>query len=323
MTMGFQLQVNREIGVANEGDFTTANPRISLMAGAGQFVSAPAPRSPIVGRFNWADFATGRVYGNYRGETTTRIGFFHRNNQVLIVPFLSDSQMSLEAGIMSPLHIGGEFWVRIPAANAVTVGQKVFANYLDGSIYGAAAGTSTQTASVTASFAANGVMTVTAVASGTLRVGAALTGGNIPAGTIISILALGTGAGGTGTYQTTATAVIASAAAVLASESVETAFKFESSVPVNPTFTASLASSGVLTVSAVATGIIETTGVQVPLELSGTGVPRNTRILAQLTGTAGSTGTYRTNLPAGNAPVVASSPMSALTGRLAKISNWS
>lgn len=315
--MGFQLQINREVGVAVEGDFTTANPRISLLAGAGMFVSAPAPRSPTVGRFNWADFARGLVYGNYRGETTTKIGFFHRNQQVQIVPYLSDSQMTLEQGIMSTLHIGGEFWVRIPAANSVTLGQKVFANYIDGSIYGAAAGTSTQTASVTASFAANGVMTVTAVASGTLRVGAALTGGNIPAGTVISILSLGTGAGGTGTYNTTATSVIASAAAVLASESVETAFKFESSVPVEPTFTGALASTGVLTVSSL-TGVIELTQ-----QVVGTGVPRNTRIVQQLTGTAGAAGTYRTNLPAGNAPVVAASAMSASTGRLAKISNWS
>ncbi len=315
--MGFQLQVNREIGVAVEGDFTSANPRISLLAGAGMFVTAPAPRSPNVGRFNWADYATKLVYGNYRGETTTRIGFMHRENQALIVPYLADNQMSVEAGIMSPLHQGGEFWVRIPGTATCTIGQKAFAQYLDGSIVAAAAGTSTQTASVTASFAANGVMTVTAVASGTLRVGAVLSGGNIPAGTFIAILSLGTGAGGTGTYNTTATAVIASAAGVLASESVETNFKFQSSLAVDPTFTGALAATGVLTTSAQ-TGVIEAT-----MQVVGAGVPRNTRIVQQLTGTAGAAGTYRTNLPAGNAPVVAASAMSATSGRLAKISSWS
>lgn len=315
--MGFQLQVNREIGVAVEGDFTSANPRISLLAGAGMFVSAPAPRSPNVARFNWADYATGKVYGSFRGEPTARLGFMHRENQALIVPYLADSQLSIEAGIMSPLHVGGEFWVRIPSTAACTLGQKAFAQYIDGSIVAAAAGTATQTASVTASFAATGVMTVTAVASGTLRVGAVLTGGNIPAGVAVVILALGTGAGGTGTYLTTAAAVYTSAAAVLANESVETAFKFESSLAIDPVFTGALASTGVLTTS-VQTGVIEAT-----MQVIGTGVPRNTRIVQQLTGTAGAAGTYRTNLPAGNAPVVASSAMSATSGRLAKISNWS
>lgn len=313
--MGFQLQINRELGVAVEGDFCSANPRATLLAGAGMFVSAPSPRSPTVARFNWADYATGRVFGSYRGETTTRIGFNGRNQQVQIVPYLLDSQMTMESGLMCPLYSQGEFWVRIPSTATAAVGQKAFAQYIDGSIVAAAAGTSTQTASVTASFASTGVMTVTAVSSGTLRVGAVLTGGNIPAGTPIVILALGTGTGGTGTYQTTATTVITSAAAVLATESVETAFRFTSGVPVDPTFTGVLSATGILTVSAL-TGVIEPT-----MQLAGTGVQKACRIVQQLTGTTGLAGTYRTSALFG--PAVASSAMSATSGRLAKLSSWS
>jgi len=312
--MGFQTQVNRELGVAVAGDFTSTNPRASLLAGAGMFVSVGNGRAPTIGQFAWADYLTSKIYGNFRGESTTKIGFNHRNQQAQIVPYLADSQMTMEIGLTCTLFSQGEFWVRIPGTATCAVGQKAFARYIDGSIVAAAAGTSTQTASVTASFASTGVMTVTAVASGTLAVGAVLTGGNIPAGTAIAITALGTGTGGTGTYQTTATTTITSAAAVLASESVETAYRFESALAVDATFTGVLSAAGVLT-SSSQTGVIE-----LGMQLNGTGVQKGCRILQQLTGTTGLAGTYRTSALFG--PAVASSAMSATTGRLAKISSW-
>lgn len=57
-------------------------------------------------------------------------------------------------------------------------------------------------ASFTASFATN-VMTVTAVASGTLGIGQLVTGATVPASTYIS--SFGTGVGGNGTYNLTTT----------------------------------------------------------------------------------------------------------------------
>lgn len=61
---------------------------------------------------------------------------------------------------------------------------------------------------VTGSIAVTGVMTVTAVISGSLTVGQQLVGAGIPAGTYIT--SLGTGTGGTGTYNTNCLSVIAS-----------------------------------------------------------------------------------------------------------------
>lgn len=66
-------------------------------------------------------------------------------------------------------------------------------------------------ANVTASIAAaSNVLTVTAVANGTLRVGTLLIGANIAAGTVIT--ALGTGVGGVGTYTVNNVQTAASAA---------------------------------------------------------------------------------------------------------------
>lgn len=57
-----------------------------------------------------------------------------------------------------------------------------------------------ETSAFTASIAATGVMTVSAVGSGQLAVGQAITGAGVPAGTRIT--SLGTGTGATGTYNT-------------------------------------------------------------------------------------------------------------------------
>jgi len=66
-----------------------------------------------------------------------------------------------------------------------------------------------EAAVVTASIAVStGVMTVTAVTSGTLAVGQQIGGAGIPAGT--QIVALGTGTGGTGTYTTDCLVAVAS-----------------------------------------------------------------------------------------------------------------
>lgn len=128
---------------------------------------------------------------------------------------------------------------------------------VDASVTGAIA---PATASLTGSIAGN-VLTVTAIASGVPIPGAVLTGGAIPAN--VTILSQLTGpAGGTGTYQV--------------------------SQPVNQTSTTITATSaqGILTVSAVASGVLANGQV-----LSGSGVTAGTAITGLLTG-AGSTGTY-------------------------------
>lgn len=66
--------------------------------------------------------------------------------------------------------------------------------------------------------------------------------------------------------------------------------------------------TGVLTVSALAAGGY----VGLGQELTGTGVPAGTRITAQLTGTAGSNGTYQTNIITAVASTTMTTPNSPL-----------
>jgi hypothetical protein len=92
----------------------------------------------------------------------------------------------------------------------------------------------TPAASFTAAIANTGVMTVSAVASGTLAVGQIVTGVGVADGTIIT--SLGSGTGGTGTYNTTPLGQ------VVVSSALKTVAETLTSIPVNinqiPTVTA-------------------------------------------------------------------------------------
>ncbi len=52
----FQTQVNVQQAIGVEGDFASANPRASVLAGAGAFVAGA--QGVTVGRWVWADAAT-------------------------------------------------------------------------------------------------------------------------------------------------------------------------------------------------------------------------------------------------------------------------
>lgn len=221
---GFQNLVNNQPGVAAEGDFADANIRATVIAGSGAFVATGLnPGLVNVGHFAWGDQATGFASSTYQGSATAKIGFVHRRSSLaLIVNFLAPESMSLQPGQSPTLFEKGSFWVRVTGSNA-TVGQKAFANFIDGSIYFAAAGTSTQVASVTGSIAVTtGILTVTVIGSGTLSAGDVLSGVNVPAGTAIVAQLTGT-IGGTGTYSTTTTTAAASGT-ITAAASVETDF---------------------------------------------------------------------------------------------------
>src|SRR6267154_3932502 len=222
----FQNRINDNPAVAVKGDFGDANVRATVIAGPSGFVSAPSPRAPIVGNFAWGDQVNLLANGWYRGETYSKIGFVHREGQAVIVPFLAEQEMYLESGLPCTLMDQGTFWAQFDAG--ATVGQKVYANYLDGSVYAAAASTSTTVASAMtgAIVGATGVLTVS-VLTGALSVGSVLTGGAIAEPVAITAQLSGT-AGGIGTYQTTATANVASLASVVGANSVETAFKVDS-----------------------------------------------------------------------------------------------
>jgi hypothetical protein len=298
----FQDRINANPAPAVKGDFADANFRATVVAGAGALVAAGedtvgatvVDRRPIVGNFAWGDQVSGEAFSRYFGETTAKIGFVHREGQAIIVPFLAEKEMSLEPGFVATLMNQGSFWAEFVAGS--TVGQKVFANYLDGSVYSAATGTSTQTVSAMtgAIVGATGVLTVASI-TGTLHVGDVLTGTPITEPVAVVAQLSGT-IGGIGTYQTTATANVADVTGTTANSGIETDFVVDSTALVDAHVTADLATTGVLTVSAL-----------------------GTRIVGFVSGTGG-TGTYLTNV---RGLVLTSRAMVASNGHLAKISTWS
>lgn len=258
---GFQTQVNADPAPGIEGDFASANPRSSMLAGPGALVAGAL--GVIVGRFARARNDNGQVFNGDPGVPNA-LGFVARSgNFATISTWLGQASMTVYAGREITLHTSGDFWARFAAGG--TKGQKVFAAYADGACVAAAAGSSVAGATVTGSAGAvvtgsiaGTVLTVTAVASGVLHVGQVLAGSGVTAGTTIT--ALGTGTGGTGTYTVTPSQTAAS--------------------------TTITATSNILDVTAVASG-----SLSVGDPVSGSGVTAGTTITGLGTGTGG-VGTY-------------------------------
>ncbi len=133
--MGFQRSVNSDPSPAVEGDFAGANPRSSMLAGAGELVAGAV--GVIVGRFAWALVASGLV-SNAKPGGASRLGFVHRNQVSLITAWLGENTMTAPAGVPMTLHRSGDFWARFALGAAVD--QKVFASDTDGSCRAGAAG---------------------------------------------------------------------------------------------------------------------------------------------------------------------------------------
>lgn len=220
---GFQKTVNNQPGVAAAGDFADANIRANVLAGAGALVSAAA-REPIVGNFAWGNQLTGLAARNFLGTVAEKLGFVHSELQTAITAFLDGQSLVVNKGFPVTLMDQGSFWAKFLAG--ATVGQKVFANYIDGSVYAAAAGTSGAVATFTGIIAVTtGVLTASAV-TGTIAAGTVLSGAGVPAGTVVTSQIGGT-PGGAGTYQTSIITAVASAS-MTATASVETIFKVDS-----------------------------------------------------------------------------------------------
>lgn len=129
--------------------------------------------------------------------------------------------------------------------------------------------------SFTGAIASGGVLTVSAITAGLIQPGMVLTSANGDA-TGVVVEGYGTGLGGVGTYNTNYEG------AGVSSE----VFTAASRVPPAASVTASIATTGVMTVSAVGSGKLDIGQV-----LAGTGVPANTVITSFGTGTGGA-GTY-------------------------------
>lgn len=130
--MPFQSTVNTTPAPAVAGDFASANPNASVVAGPGAFVAGTGGCN--VGVFGFAD-ANGLVTNAGSGVPT---GFVHREVNALIVTWLAESSMNIPVGRPVTLMSAGDFWAKT-LTNA-TVGQKVFASNTDGTVKTAAAG---------------------------------------------------------------------------------------------------------------------------------------------------------------------------------------
>lgn len=123
----FQAQVNSQPAPGESGDFASANPRASILAGAGQLV---VPSSGLtVGAFAFVTPTTGAVTQGY--TTGQLIGFVGRRQEGLITTFLAESVYTLQPGFMLTLFSAGDFWAKFPVV-APTPGVPVYANTTTG-----------------------------------------------------------------------------------------------------------------------------------------------------------------------------------------------
>lgn len=216
--MPFPNQVNYQPAPAVAGDFASANPRFSVLAGSGALVTNPT-FGLTVGLFAWVNYTTGVASNFGPGQPS---GFVHREQgaALLSVPGTLESTLLIPAGRECTLFSTGDFWAQ--TGTTATPSQKIFVNPATGAIStGAAGAAGAAGASFTGSIAAT-TLTVTALASGTIVPNQPLAGAGITAGTYIVSQLTGT-TGGIGTYQVSASQTVASEAMTTAS-SIETSW---------------------------------------------------------------------------------------------------
>lgn len=212
---GFQQQVNLQPAPALPGDFASANPRESVLAGPGQLVAGPSGLTP--GRFAWMD-ATGTYASNSGSGPVT--GFVHRAfGEATMLSWYTETGNTILPGQNVTLHMTGDFWVTNAGSNPVTIGMKAYASFVDGSVTFGPSGSPPTAGTVTASIAPqtssstgsiNGtLLSVTAVSSGNLVPGTILSGSGVTTGTSIVAQTSGT-QGGAGTYTVSIPQVAAS-----------------------------------------------------------------------------------------------------------------
>lgn len=301
--MGFQTQVNANQAPAVAGDFASANPRASVLAGEGGLISGLG--GVTVGKFAWVD-DDGKTVFNHGTATRKPDGFVRREQQALITAYLAEASNLVPAGFPVVLHNEGDFWAKVTGSTASTIGASVYADYDTGDItIGSASTGASVTGLMGATFTASGTGTSFVVTSvtGLISIGDTLgTTTGISAGITIVAQVSGT-AGGAGTYTTSAATTISAATATCFGD--------------------------VMKVTAVGSGELH-----VGDPVSGTGLPSGAVIATQVSGTAGGVGVYTLDLPA--TAYAASTTITgvagvdtgwkarsvAAVGELVKISSW-
>lgn len=133
---GFQSAVHLYQSPAVAGDFASANPRASTVAGDGQLISCPT--GCVVGAFCWLD--TNGFVTNVNPGTGVPLGFIGRQQgEALITTWLGQASMVIPAGREVTVFSAGDFWAASSVV-APVAGQGVFAKNADGTIQTAAIG---------------------------------------------------------------------------------------------------------------------------------------------------------------------------------------
>jgi hypothetical protein len=191
-TGGWQTQVATQPAAFLAGSRTSMNPLFSYDAGPGGLVSGS---SLFVGRWAWVTSpldpnGTPSIANSFGNGPPN--GFLLGLQQALNTTFLSNAGMQVQPGAQTALQTAGDWAVQNDGTTEAEYGQKVFAYVATGKSAFAAAGTIFGGASTTAStsivattFSVTGSisgnqMTVTAVGSGNVVVGGAISGTNIP-----------------------------------------------------------------------------------------------------------------------------------------------
>src|SRR5216683_3602886 len=279
--MPFQKSVGTQPAPAVAGDFASANPRSSALAGPGGFIAGP--NGLVVGRFAWQSMAVvdsndapAQVNNTGSGIVT---GFVHREQQALTTIYLAESSMLIPAGFACTLMMGGDFWAQNDGTTLAQTGMKAYANYADVKVTfavtgspGTASGTASSIAASTGSFTgsiADDILTLTVISSGVA----------VPGGTI------------SGTGVATGTQIVSQLTPLLPGEAVGGIGRYVVSIPEQTVASTAISETyATLTVGGTVTG---TFGVGDTL--TGTGITVPTAITALLTGVGGA-GTYVVNV---------------------------
>jgi len=274
---GFQNRVNLVLPPAVEGDFASANPRATLLAGPGALVAGPS--GVLVGKFAWVNPSDFTTTSNQGTAPNAPDGFVHRDQQALITVYLETASQAIPEGFPVTLHNAGDFWVKNLGPSALTKGATVYAGYADGGAYSSApAGASvTATLGSTNTAAIGSTSTGTVVAgnanqitlssvTGKIYVGDTIAGTGVPANTAITAQISGT-ANGAGVYETSNQTTAAAA----------TITTFGTTLVVSAT-------TGLISVGATVAG--------------GAGFPVAATVVSQISGTSGGAGSYQLSAPA-------------------------
>lgn len=296
MSGGFQQLAYGQPAAGVPGRRASLNSNLfSVIAGPGGLVAGPG--GVTIAAFCWT---TPPVDPNETNQIATSFGsgspagFVEYELQGQNPTFLSYSGMTILPGYNVVAYNSGDFWVANSGATYCTPGMKAYANFTNGLVSFAAAGTPTTIASATASSIAAGtssvtgsiaddLMTVTAVGSGTLYPGTTLSGTGVSTGTQIisqvTPLLAGETTGGVGRYL------------------VSIGGQSAASTTISGTY-------GILTIG-TATGTFAVGDI-----LNATGaIVAGTTITANLTGSGGTGGTMVVN----NNTVVSSQTISAVS----------